>query len=176
MENVQIIGTLVVSGLAVISSALVAIIPPLYNHKKTKQYDKQWEVLAELYKWLADADLDISIFLSPVQYDDTKDEVEKKASESFNSFARYYLENKIYIPENICLKIDTYLMDVKSNLSANMMARNGDSNDPGLWYKTWEKHQKGAIKESKDEIEQMFREYLKIKNEKAPEPKGKAKK
>ena len=50
MENVQIMGSLILSGIAIIASAMTAIIPPLYNHKKTKQYDKQWDVIAELYK------------------------------------------------------------------------------------------------------------------------------
>ncbi len=176
MENVQIIGSLVISGVAVVSSALVAIIPPIHNHKKTKQYDKQWDVLAELYKHLADADLDISIFLSPIQYDDAENDVAQKAAEGFNVFARYYLENKIYVPESISLKIDSYLKDVKANVSANTMARNDSPNNPGLWYKTWEKHQKGTIKESKDEIERMFRKYLKIKDKRAPKNEEKTKK
>ena len=98
MENVQIIGSLLLSGAAIIASALVAIIPPLRNHKKTRQYDKQWDVIAELYKRLADADLDISNFLAPVQFEETEEELAKKAVTSFNSFARFFLEERIYIP------------------------------------------------------------------------------
>ena len=167
MENVQIIGSLILSGIAIIASAMTAIIPPLYNHKKTKQYDKQWDVIAELYKKLADADLDISNFLSPVQFKETEEELANKAMTSFNEFARFFLEVKIYIPENIASLIDLYLKDVKANFNANIMARSGNTNDPNLWYKTWEKHQKGAIKTSKDEIEKIFRKHLKTKNSKA---------
>ena len=167
MENVQIIESLILSGIAIIASAMTAIIPPLYNHKKTKQYDKQWDVIAELYKKLADADLDISNFLSPVQFNETEEDLANKATTSFNEFARFFLEVKIYIPENIASLIDLYLKDVKANFNANIMARSGNTNDPNLWYKTWEKHQKGAIKASKDEIERIFRKHLKIKNSKA---------
>ena len=167
MENVQIIGSLLLSGAAIIASALVAIIPPLRNHKKTRQYDKQWNVIAELYKRLADADLDISNFLAPVQFEETEEELAKKAVTSFNSFARFFLEERIYIPENLANLIDSYLKDVKANFNANVMARSNNAGDPNLWYKTWEKHQKGAIKASKDEIEKIFRKHLKIKNSKA---------
>ena len=166
MENVQIIGSLVLSGVAIIASALVAIIPPLYNHKKTKQYDKQWDVIAKLYKKLADADLDISNFLSPLQYKENEEELAEKAVTSFNKFARFFLEERIYITEIIANLIDLYLKDVKTNFNANVMARSGNTSDPNLWYKTWEKHQKGAIKASKDEIEEIFRKHLKIRNSK----------
>lgn len=165
-ESIQIIGSLVLSSVAIISSALVAIIPPLYNHKKTKQYDKQWDVIAELYKKLADADLDISNFLSPAQFKETEEELARKAVTSFNEFARFFLEQRIYIPENIANLVDSYLKDVKANFNANVMARSGDTNDANLWYKTWEKHQKGTIKASKDAIEKIFRKHLKIKNSK----------
>ena len=167
MENVQIVGSLILSVIAIIASAMTAIIPPLYNHKKTKQYDKQWDIIAELYKKLADADLDISNFLSPVQFNETEEDLANKATTSFNEFARFFLEVKIYIPENIASLIDLYLKDVKANFNANIIARSGNTNDPNLWYKTWEKHQKGAIKASKDEIERIFRKHLKIKNSKA---------
>ncbi|MBR5938941.1 hypothetical protein IKZ77_00070, partial [Candidatus Saccharibacteria bacterium] len=91
------IGGLVISGLTIISSSLVAVFQPIHNHKKTKSHDKQWDVISEIYKKLADTDLDISICLSPIQCKESQVDIEQKAIDSFDSFSRYYLENKIYI-------------------------------------------------------------------------------
>lgn len=93
-------------------------------------------MLSELYKRLADADLNISIFLSPVQNDEDKNNFKQKALESYNLFARYYLENRIYISEDISPKIDAYIKNVKENLSYNLMSRSGNSDRPELWYET----------------------------------------
>lgn len=48
MEGVQVIGSLIISGVAIVFLALVAIIPPLYNHKKAKQYNTMGRAVGAL--------------------------------------------------------------------------------------------------------------------------------
>lgn len=162
IEDVKIIETLIIPGLSIISSTLIAIIIPIYNHRKTKHYDKQWDTLAELYKKLADVDLDVSVFLSTVQNDESVDKISRMVIKSFNSFNKYYLENKIYIPNNVLVKIDAYIKVVKSNLIQREIDRSDPLIKPDWWIESYNKHHEGVAKDLKNEIEHLFKVYLKI--------------
>jgi len=68
--------------------------------------------------------------------------------------------------------IDSCLEDVNLNLSNHSLARSEKSSNPELWYKIWEKHQKGKIRELKNKIEKVFRKHLKIKDVKMTKCRG----
>ena len=75
-----------------------------------KLHEKRAEVIAELYRMLVAADRAMIALLSPMQFAQGPSEMERQAEagKCCDGFNRFFLENQIYLDENLCTKLEDF--------------------------------------------------------------------
>ena len=83
--------------------------------KFSKLHEKRAEVIAELYSLLVQAYLDISSFVSPMEWAGEPNKQEKyvTAMNAVADFFRFFEKHRIYLPEELCNQIDEFVMEMR---------------------------------------------------------------
>lgn len=123
---------------------------------------KQSEVLGKTYELLFDPFEHIKEYVHPLDMDGppSQEQLEQIVDE-FNELTGFYHKNRIYLPENICTKMDSLLKEMKSALHQNVRARQRDL--PGksleLWQNSWQTME-NKVPPLMKELEQEFRQNV----------------
>lgn len=123
---------------------------------------KQSEVLSKTYELFFDPFEHIKEYVHPLDMDGppSQEQLEQIVDE-FNELTGFYHKNRIYLPENICTKMDSLLKEMKSALHQNVRARQRDL--PGksleLWQNSWQTME-NKVPPLMKELEQEFRQNV----------------
>ena len=168
----------------VVSGAISAIVTGCinwYSKKSQKCFEKRLEVLERLYEYLADMNMKMLYYLSPLQMDDApKEEARTSVEKSYRRLAHYFYKKKIFLDAEMASKIDNYLREVKKNYGDHQYALGLQVDDFNIAIKTWDKYRTGIIPEMETSLEERFRKSLGMhpweRHLKKAEPKKKTKK
>lgn len=83
--------------------------------KFSRLHDKRAATIAELNSLLAEAMWEAESFLSPMEFvgEPTKREKHSAALMKLTDFFRYFDKNKIYLPQSLCVSMETLVRDVR---------------------------------------------------------------
>ncbi len=125
---------------------------------------KQSEVLGKTYELLFDPYEHIREYVHPLDVNGppSQEKLEQIVAE-FNELTGFYHKNRIYLPENICTKMDSLLREMKSALHQNVQARRWEL--PGtsieLWQNSW-LVMENRVPPLMTELEQEFRQNISL--------------
>jgi hypothetical protein len=134
-------------------------------------HEKRAVVIAELYNQLYQAVYDASLLTSPYDFEGTPpyNERFRQAFASGKSLQEYFESNRIWFSQDICKKIEKFLMDLYRTLKEFQPVIVGiERGHPALdaWEKAWKKISED-IPSLKKDIENEFRGILGVELEKA---------
>jgi hypothetical protein len=125
---------------------------------------KQSEVLGKTYELLFDPYEHIKEYVHPLDMNGppSQEQLEQIVDE-FNELTGFYHKNRIYLPENICTKMDSLLKEMKSALHQNVRARQSDLPDKSLerWQNSWQTME-NKVPPLMKELEQEFRQNVSL--------------
>jgi hypothetical protein len=81
----------------------------------SRLHSKRAEVIAELYSLLVQAYWDTSSFVSPMEWTGEPDKKQKyvTAMNAIADFFRFFDKNRIYLPEVLCEKLETFVQTMR---------------------------------------------------------------
>ena len=84
----------------------------------SRLHEKRAEVIAKLYELMVLAFWEAESFVSPVQWADEPDEKSKHKSTmtALVGLYRYFGQNRIYLPENVCVSLEKLIRDVRTQV------------------------------------------------------------
>ncbi len=92
-----------------------------YELKLAKLHEKRADVIAETYGLLIQCHRDVLVLVFPPDYGERSslDENYKIAMNSINVFFEFFGKKRIYLPEELCSRIDKFVMEVRENAIVN---------------------------------------------------------
>lgn len=95
----------------------------IISQRSSKIYDQRLERITEIYKLLSDLQDKMEVMTAPIKFvtlNKEEDENEEKqriknATESFNKFAIYYYQNKIFFPKETSKLLDQITADFRNS-------------------------------------------------------------
>jgi len=138
--------------------------------KFSKLHEKRADVIAELYSLLVQSYWDASSFASPMEWNGEVNKQEKysMAMNSVADFYRYFDKHRIYIPENLCIKIDNFVQEMRKKvIGFGVYVKYDDSQLPTnqleskhkAWMDAWDYIER-KVPETKSELENHLRILL----------------
>ncbi len=129
-------------------------------------YQKQAEIISELYALLFHAVSSIESLVKPLQFAGEKSNEEKikEAVDSYNELLKHFNVNRVYLNEDICEKMDVILKTMRVsfiNYSIASSPMSYSSNNLDRWVEAWEALQK-ELPPIRQELESQFRQILSI--------------
>lgn len=133
-------------------------------------HEKRGEVIAELYGLLVEAVWDASKYASPLEMEGEPSRSEKYATamKAITTFYRFFAKNRIYLPESLCDKLETFVEEMRSKaINLNVHEWEQGASVPGhlhrdrieAWSATWAYFEKEAPK-AKKAMEDALRALL----------------
>lgn len=115
----------------------------------SRLHNKRAEVIAELYSLLVQAYWDTSSFVSPIDWAGEPDKKQKyvTAMNSIAEFFRFFDKNRIYLPEGLCEKFETFIQAMRGKaIGFGVYVRYDDATMPSdsiekkhnAWTNAWE--------------------------------------
>ncbi len=135
-----------------------------YQARFSTFHTKQSEVLGRTYELLFDPYEHIKDYVHPIDINGppSQEQLEQIVSK-FNDLTGYFHKNRIYLPENVCFKMDSLLKEMKSALQQNVRARQKEL--PGtnfeLWQSSWQSME-NKVPPLMKELEQEFRKSVSL--------------
>ncbi|HWM90396.1 MAG TPA: hypothetical protein VN493_06480 [Thermoanaerobaculia bacterium] len=122
---------------------------------------RKFEVVAKTYELLHDPEEHIRHMVQPLQSGGEGEEAgrHQQAAAAFNNLSGFYWKNKIYLPEDICVKVEAVLDAMKGAFNKYKIGRDHCDAERGLvlWEEAFDA-MKITVPKLRAELEHLFRE------------------
>lgn len=133
-----------------------------FQTKFSLYHQKQASVISELYEKLSEAQMYLSRSVHPIQLGGrSPKEKFDEADEKRVDLARFYNRNRIYLDEDVCLKMDSILTAMHTSAVKFSVSQSEpkSGSDIEMWVEAW-KVMENEIPPIKEALERKFRQIL----------------